>query len=525
MVRRHRWWAIGGFIVSLIVVTLILASVLLTGPLKRYAEDQAAQRLADYDVRIGSIHIHPFRLALEVNDVIVRQRAHPEPPLATIPSLVADARFLPLLTGTLDLDLRIDRPALSATGEQVDKMMHTEDKEEIKEEAAAWQDTIRGMLPVRLSLSISQGEITYTSKPSVVPIHIEQFEIVADNVTNRTDGDDMYPSVLRVSGRLPDQAELALNGRADFLAKPDPRVKGEIQIKHFSLTNLMPVSGQYNVQLQQGALDVIGHVQHSGNTTVIDINQFTLEGVKADYVHSAQTKQKEAARAKKGAEKVKEAHQDPTLVLKVTHGKILHSDVGFINKASSPDYRVFFSDLDLDVDHFSNRPEEGMGQMTLTGKFMGSGPTTVTGSFRPEKPNPDFDLHVRIVKTQVQTLNQLLRAHGQLDTTGGTFAFFSEMTVKNNHIDGYVKPFLKDVEVYDPEQDKDKAASHKMYEAVVGGVLALFTNSSTGQVVTETSVTGPVENPKEDTWQIIGKLVQNAFFKAILPGFAKSIAG
>lgn len=97
MLRKHRWWAIGGFIVGLIVVTLLLAAVLLEGPLKRYAEEQAAQRLADYDVRIGTIHIHPFRLALEVNDVVVRQRAHPEPPLATIPSLIADARFLSTL--------------------------------------------------------------------------------------------------------------------------------------------------------------------------------------------------------------------------------------------------------------------------------------------------------------------------------------------------------------------------------------------------------------------------------------------
>ena len=441
MLRRHRWWAIGGFIVGLIVVTLLLASVLLEGPFKRYAEDQAAQRLADYEVQIGALHVHPFRLALEVNDVVVRQRAHPEPPLATIPSLLADAHFLPLLTGTLDLDLRIERPALSATGEQVDKVMHTEDKEEMKKEAGAWQDTIRGLLPVRLSLSISQGEITYISKPSVAPIHIEQLEIAVGNVTNRPAGDNMYPSELHVSGRLPDQAELALNGRADFLAKPDPRLEGELTIKHFSLTNLMPVTGQFNVELQQGALDVTGHVHHSGHTTVVDINEFTLEGVKADYVHMAQTKQKEAARAKKGAEKVKEAHGDPTLVLKVAHGKILHSDVGFINKASSPDYRVFLSDMNFEVDHFSNRPEEGMGQMKLTGKFMGTGPTTVTGSFRPEKPNPDFDLHVRIVKTQVQTLNQLLRAYGQLDTTGGTFAFFSEMTVKHNHIEGYVNPF------------------------------------------------------------------------------------
>jgi hypothetical protein len=32
-------------------------------------------------------------------------------------------------------------------------------------------------------------------------------------------------------------------------------------------------------------------------------------------------------------------------------------------------------------------------------------------------------------------------------------------------------------------------------------------------------VSGPVENPKADTWQVLEKLVQNAFFQAILPGF------
>jgi hypothetical protein len=104
----------------------------------------------------------------------------------------------------------------------------------------------------------------------------------------------------------------------------------------------------------------------------------------------------------------------------------------------------------------------------------------------------------------------------------GTFAFFSDMAVKDNRIDGYLKPFLKDVQVYDPTQDKDKAASQKVYETVVNGVLDLFKSRPTGQVATETDVSGPVENPHTSTWQILEKLVQNAFFKAILPGFKES---
>jgi hypothetical protein len=34
-------------------------------------------------------------------------------------------------------------------------------------------------------------------------------------------------------------------------------------------------------------------------------------------------------------------------------------------------------------------------------------------------------------------------------------------------------------------------------------------------------LSGPVDNPRADTWQIVAKLVENAFFKAILPGFER----
>jgi hypothetical protein len=157
--------------------------------------------------------------------------------------------------------------------------------------------------------------------------------------------------------------------------------------------------------------------------------------------------------------------------------------------------------------------------MKLTGNFMGSGPTVVKGDFRAEKPNPDFDVQVRIVKTQVTSLNKLLEAYGQLDAKQGTFAFFSDMKVKNNRIDGYVKPFLKDVEVYDPDAEKDDKTAKKIFQTVINGVLDVFKNTPTGQVATKTDVSGPVDNPHTSTWQVLGKLVENAFFKAILPGF------
>ena len=62
----------------------------------------------------------------------------------------------------------------------------------------------------------------------------------------------------------------------------------------------------------------------------------------------------------------------------------------------------------------------------------------------------------------------------------------------------------------------------KMYEAVVGGVLGLLENRPRNDVATETDLSDPVENPHANPWVIIERLVQNAFFKAILPSFGKA---
>ncbi len=520
--RLRRRAVIASAIMGVLILTVLVASSLLSEPLKHYAEREASARLPDFDITIGKLRVQPFRLGMSVGDLQVRLRANLDPPLAEIPQVKVHIGFLPLFAGKIDVNLQIEDPHVAATSQQVDSILHTPKKEEAKQQAVAWQDTMRNMMPVHVSLSLSNGDMRYYSDPQAEPIQLHQLEITAANVTNRPPENAPYPSELRVKAHLADNAEVTVNSHVDVLATPSPRLDGDLKVQHLTLPTLRPLAGQYNVQLRQGAFHMTGHVNYAAPTTVVEIQDFVLEDAKIDYIHTAQTKDKEAQRAKKGAEHAMGVHKDPSVVVRVSHGKILHSDVGFLDKAASADYRVFLSDMNLDLTNFSNRPEDGMGNMKLTGKFMGSGPTVVSGSFRPEKPNPDFHVQVRIVKTQVTALNKLLEAYGQMDAKQGMFAFFSDMRVKNNRIEGYVKPFLKDVEVYDPEHDADKQTLKKLYEAVANGVLDFFKSPPTGQVATETDVSGPVEHPRASTWQILEKLVQNAFFKAILPGFEQS---
>jgi hypothetical protein len=57
----------------------------------------------------------------------------------------------------------------------------------------------------------------------------------------------------------------------------------------------------------------------------------------------------------------------------------------------------------------------------------------------------------------------------------------------------------------------------------VGGVSKLLENQPRDEVATKAEVVGRLDDPKTSTWQAIGNLVRNAFFRAILPGFDEEL--
>ena len=522
MAKRRRGWIIAAVVVGLVLLTVVILASVADEPLRRYVEGEANAALPGFHITVGALHLHPLTLSVDVQDVVVRQDIHPDPPILSIPHVIADAQLTPLFSGQVGAVLRVETPAFAFNQKHLDGLFRRGDKEVVKEEAEAWQDRIRQGMGFRGAFYLTQGTLTYEEgKGATTPLRIEQIDVEVENITNRPEENDDYPSTLRANVQFPDQSRVEVKGRANLLSVPVPRVESDLKIDRLQLKTLLPVAGRFNVQCRDGVLDLNGRVQYSKESTVVAIDDLQLQDAKIDYVHSAATKQKGAQQAKKLAREAKEAHQDPTVLVKIEHGKIVNSDIGFVNKATDPDYRVFIADMDMDLQNFSNRLEEGTGVVKLTGKFMGTGKTEMKGAFRPEKPRPDFDLNVKIVRTKVEAFNNVLRAYGNMDTHQGMFAFFSELSVKDNEIRGYVKPLLKDVEVYDPDQDKEKPVTKKIYEAVVGGVLGLLENKQRQEAATVTDLSGPVENPHASTWQVVEKLVQNAFFKAILPGFER----
>jgi hypothetical protein len=54
-------------------------------------------------------------------------------------------------------------------------------------------------------------------------------------------------------------------------------------------------------------------------------------------------------------------------------------------------------------------------------------------------------------------------------------------------------------------------------------VAKLLENRPREEVATQTPIKGPVQSPRTSTWQVLGNLIKNAFFEAILPGFDRQV--
>lgn len=250
-----------------------------------------------------------------------------------------------------------------------------------------------------------------------------------------------------------------------------------------------------------------------------------IQGLKADYVHSAGTAAKEHQRAKTGKKAAKEVSNKPGMVLRIDRLRLSESTFGMVNEEAKVPYRLFLEEAEVRLNNLSNHFSEGPADAQLRGKFMGSGATHATAKFRPEKNGPDLDLYLKIDNTRLKSLNNLLRTYGNFDVSAGEFSLVTELHVKNNVVSGYIKPFFRDMKVYDRRQDKEKGAFRKMYEMLVGGVAKLLKNKPREEVATKAEIAGPLENPKTSSWQLVVELVKNAFFKAILPTFEREVSG
>ena len=364
--------------------------------------------------------------------------------------------------------------------------------------------------------------MTYIDEGPFKPLRLSAVNIDADNIRNVRSKERTYPSELHVDAVVFDNGKLVIDGNADFLADPHPGVKADVKLDDIVLGYFEPVVRHYDVVLKGGLLSVAGAVEYAPTFKAVDLTGATIRDVRLDWVHTRPDKSPSAAAATTAQKATEKTADRPDMLVRLRELRIANSDLGVIDRAAKPEYRVFLSSTDATITNLSNQAAEGRSVVKVRGKFVGSGDTLVTGSFKANPKGPDFDADIRIENTDMTKMNPLLRAHGGFDVVSGVFSFYSEIKLKDGYVNGYVKPLFKDLVAYSADQDRDKSLMQKVKERMVNVVGKVMKNVPRKEVATKVDISGPVENPQYSTLQIIARIVQNTFFKAILPGFESS---
>jgi Domain of Unknown Function (DUF748) len=516
---RRRVW-IPGSIAVLILIVVVLSYFISSDILRRYMEHQMNRYLKEYTVHIERAYFHPVTFSLDLENLTLIQDAAPEPPVAYIRKLHAGVHWREILTGHLVADFLIDRPKVYLNLKNVRK----EEESKVAFKKKGWQQALEAIYPLKINeFRVTDGELTYIDEGPYKPLHVSRINLQASNIRNIRSPEHVYPSSFRLKGTIFDKGTLVLEGHANFLQEPHLGLNVALDLTNMDLSYFEPITSRSNISLQKGTLSAKGSMEYSPSMTAVNLKNIDIAGVHVNYLHLPQTVAAEEERIKAAGQTATKLSNQPATKIRIDKLVITDGSFGYENGTTQPNYRLFIDHSEVTLTNLTNQFKEGESTLKLKGKFMGTGDTTVTGTFRPYTRDPDFNLNIAIENTQMPPMSDLFRTFGNFDIKEGLFSFYSELKIKGDQVTGYVKPLFRDMKVYDRRDRGEKGLFHKLYVGLVGGAAKLLENRPRAEVVTKTDISGSLASPKTNTLQIIFNLIRNAFIKSILPGFEKEV--
>ncbi len=220
--KKHLVWILAIFLS--LVIGIEAAAYYSREPVRSYIEAEMNRRLTGYTVRINSLSLHPLRMSLDLENLVLSQKPHPDPPVADVRRLHASIRWLELLTFHLVGDVKIVKPVLHIDPKHLKGQMT-----EAPIEKESWQDALQAVYPLTINqLKITDGELTYVPEGLSKPFKVRDIKIIARNIKNIRSRDREYPSDLLIEAVFLESGKLTIRGGADFLL--DPYAKGSSEV-------------------------------------------------------------------------------------------------------------------------------------------------------------------------------------------------------------------------------------------------------------------------------------------------------
>jgi hypothetical protein len=519
--RDHRVLFWSGGIFAMLIVALFIASFFLDDTIRARSQAAMNQNLKGYRVALAHAHLQLVGGILTLNGLKVIQQAHPHPAVADVAMLRFHIQVKELFSRRVVADVLFSHPKVHVDQTQ----LVAEKKAKVPLRQKGWQDALEAAYPFKINrFTIEDGDVVYIQDAVNPPLHLAKLNFTTDNIRNIHAPNNVYPSRFHSNVVIFDTGRATIDGHANYFEEPFPGARAQYTIANVPLSAFDPQIRQINVAVSGGRLSSNGLLEYSPKVTRVQVDNATVDGVAVGYLHTPSTQQAEARRVKETGKQIEKQNNRPAVDISVGEFDVTHSSFSYTDKTSNPNYKLFINDTDLALKNVSNHQNQGPADLALHGEFMGSGDTRVGGDFLASQHGPAFNLKVAIRNSDLPSMNDILRAYGRFDVAAGRFSVFSEVALKDDNIDGYVKPMFANLKVYDYQKDKGTGVVHQAKELAIGGASHLFKNSSTQQVASEIDLKGRLSSPDLSIWQALAQVLRNAFIEAIIPGFDRAVA-
>lgn len=211
--------------------------------------------------------------------------------------------------------------------------------------------------------------------------------------------------------------------------------------------------------------------------------------------------------------------------LEMNNGKFTYLDF-----SASPDIDLHIDSMRLVALNLANVEDSSStvlpSTISLSGTSIGQGHLDLKMKANVLKEIPDVDMNLELVGVDLTSLNDFIKAQGKFDVERGSLDLYSELKLIDGQMDGYVKPFIKNIKVLNWKEDSKKEEGgilNAAKEAVIGLFTKAVENPKKEQIATTVPIEGNVKNPETSGWETFLGVLKNAFIEALNRGIEGSV--
>ncbi|HGM5583082.1 TPA: DUF748 domain-containing protein [Pseudomonas putida] len=192
----------------------------------------------------------------------------------------------------------------------------------------------------------------------------------------------------------------------------------------------------------------------------------------------------------------------------------------FRNFNSKPPVDLKATQLQASIRNLTNvRDEKGRRDASFDATALIAGDARVESraTFDPFSDFDDFEFRLRAEGLELRRLNDFASAYGKFDFNAGHGDLVIEAQAEDGRLNGYIKPLLRDVDVFDWQQDvedKDKGFFRSIWEAVVGASETVLKNQPKNQFATRVELSGSVRQQNISAFEAFLQILRNGFVQA-----------